>query len=181
MADPIIVKLKDGAGNILHPETDWSVIQDRPSIHNEGKNVYIDPYETIHMEAQDMHVDLTGDAVISTSETGGTSVSLADYPVNWNKLNNRPFQEILDLNRDSTAELSSDKSSIGNAVFGMYGIRDYTATGLDAYYYYPAFAVVGRIAGGPSSRGFGIYLDSKGMMHPISDMANFIGLLETSK
>lgn len=30
MADPIKVRLKDGDGNILHPETDWSMVRNNP-------------------------------------------------------------------------------------------------------------------------------------------------------
>ena len=32
MADPIKVRLKDGDGTVLHPETDWSVVQNKSSI-----------------------------------------------------------------------------------------------------------------------------------------------------
>lgn len=31
MAETIKVRLKDGDGNVLHPETDWSVVQNKPS------------------------------------------------------------------------------------------------------------------------------------------------------
>lgn len=30
MADPIKVRLKDGDGNVLHPETEWSIVQNKP-------------------------------------------------------------------------------------------------------------------------------------------------------
>lgn len=36
MAETFNVRLKDGSGNVLHPETDWSVVQNKPSIYDKA-------------------------------------------------------------------------------------------------------------------------------------------------
>ena len=183
MADTTTIKveLKDkNEKYILHPETEWSAIVDKPSICDDRDDTFIGTTRTdaIHINATNLKIDLPYDLNISTSETGGKSVSLADYPVNWNKLNNRPFQEILDLNRDSTAGSSSDKSSVENAVFGVYS----EVVGSMGFNYYPAFALVKRAADGHFVRFKGFYLtketDGRGPLAAIDDMTKFTGLLQ---
>lgn len=79
---------------------------------------------------------------IIDKNTRGSQIYLQDYPIKWSALDSRPFKEYLDLNNYNSTH--SEKSSIQNAVFGVYAVAN-SSIGM---YYYPAFAYVGSVTGG---------------------------------
>lgn len=220
MAD-IKVRLKDGVGTILHPETDWSVVLNKPSTKlkytdgsyststdskvavvsgivgrdgeawdtysNGDKSIVIGNNEnalgfcgansrrlfTVLYSKHAISIVTESNINITSSETGNKSVTLANHPVNWSALNmnNSPFKETLDLNNYDGS--SHAKTSIQNAVFGIYSV-----VSANTLYYYPAFAIVSRVVGGMANRNSGYYLNDSGNLTKITDMSNFHGFLD---
>lgn len=70
----IKVKLKDASQNVLHPETDWSVVQGRPSfdrVKNGGNRFFTQKWDAA---AKSDNVEIDGDVVNIYSKD--TSISL---------------------------------------------------------------------------------------------------------
>lgn len=104
----IKVRLKDASGNVLHPETDWSVVQNKPSIKvadsNEtwnvaGGSIYLNSTGNISIWADDedegrndiyLEAGAQGTIYVKDQVTKKTEVRLADYPINYEKLTNKP-------------------------------------------------------------------------------------------
>ena len=139
------VRLKDGSNNVLHPETDWSVVLNKPSIklkytdgsHGTGtdskiavvsgqvgdgeawdtysngdKSIVIGNshnafgfcganskrYFTVLQSKHNINIGTTesinmiatGNISISSKETGNQSVSLANYPIKWTAISDKP-------------------------------------------------------------------------------------------
>lgn len=192
------VRLKDASNNVLHPETDWSVVLNKPSIDavkqnndviverwnasSKGNDVEIDGdvvniysrNTSLGLESfEDMFLTSGASIQIKDGNTQQKYVSLANYPINWSALNmnNGPFKEFLDLNSPDFS--SHAKTSIQNAVFGIYSV-----VSSNIIFHYPAFAIVSRVAGGRSNRDAGYYLNSSGNLTKITDMSNFSGFLD---
>ena len=227
------VRLKDGSNNVLHPETDWSVVLNKPSIklkytdgsHDTGTDSKIDAvtsmvgdgeawdtysnggksivignshnalgfcgdntkrYSTVLQSKHPIFIMTEGDIKMNSNATGNKSVSLADYPINWTALNDRPFNEILSLkNHDGS---STAPSSVENAVFGTYYFVEPSSDPTDptkvTTVYYPAFAIVTFKLGGSAlqaERKKGYYLSANGTLQEIPDMGHFSGLLDSRK
>lgn len=70
MATTIRVKLKDASQNVLHPETEWSVVLDRPSFDRVANgNGYFTQKWNASAKSDDVEID--GDVVkIHSSDTG---------------------------------------------------------------------------------------------------------------
>ena len=221
------VRLKDGSNNVLHPETDWSVVLNKPSIKlkytdgshdtgadskiaavsgkvgdgetwdtysNGGKSIVIGNshnalgfcgdnskrYSTVLQSKHPIFIMTEGDIKMNSNVTGNKSVSLADYPINWTALNDRPFDEFLNLKNHNGS--STAPSSIENAVFGTYYIV--TPGAIPTTMYYPAFAIVSyKLVGSAlqAERTKGYYLSANGTLQEITDMGNFSGLLDHRK
>ena len=98
----IKVRLKDASGNVLHPETDWSVVQNKPSIEVDGHvQTWNNPSDgsadqtvkikTFSFIADAFSIDLSAFGIsVSDYVTNNTKVPLADYPINYEKLANKP-------------------------------------------------------------------------------------------
>ena len=111
MATTIRVKLKDASQNVLHPETDWSVVQGRPSI---GKAIFGEEWNISNI----------------ISITGTSGLYLYGKHVYANDL--RPFTvrhimgiggcefEIFD-DQDKTLTLSDVKSIMGTRSLPAFG------------------------------------------------------------
>ena len=132
------VRLKDASNNVLHPETDWSVVLNKPSIklkypdgsHNNspdsefdvvatlvgaggeawdtysngGKSIVIGNSDnalgfcgansrrlfTILHSKHSIKIATDGNIEINSSETGNQSVSLANYPIKWSAISDKP-------------------------------------------------------------------------------------------
>ena len=225
------VRLKDASNNVLHPETDWSVVLNKPSIklqytdgeYGTGADSKINAvtrmvgvgeawdtysngdtsivignsdnalgfygaksknYFTVLQSKQSILIAAEGNISIRSSATGDDSVALANYPINWTALNDRPFDEFLNLKNYDGSSVA--QSSIENAVFGTYSFVD-TSAGSITTTFYPAFAIVsqriGLVGGGISQaeRTKGYYLNASGALIEITDMKNFKGLLDYRK
>ena len=61
MAD-IKVRFKDGDGNVLHPETDWSVVQNKPSVFTAdwGSSVINKPFQVTKDSSNDNVLTISG-------------------------------------------------------------------------------------------------------------------------
>jgi len=165
-ADHIKVRLKDGDGNILHPETDWSVVLNKPSINESFGVMSITPDRGISINAEE-------GISISTNDTGNNNIDLADFPINWSALSHNPFAEDRKLgNSDNT---STSPSSIQNIVFGIYQVLN----GSMGITYYPAFAISSWMAATDITiRNSGFYINNSGILTKITDMSNFRGFLK---
>lgn len=96
------VRLKDAAGNVLHPETDWSVVQNKPSIETSGSTQTWNNYsngdtnrtlkiKTFNFLAEVFSFDINAYVIsVADQATNNKKVNLADYPMNYNKLANKP-------------------------------------------------------------------------------------------
>lgn len=88
------VRLKDASNNVLHPETDWSVVQNKPSItidqRNHAETWYFDGH--IEMECgQDLTLKATGSEIkVADRYTSGATKLLKNYPINWSAINGKP-------------------------------------------------------------------------------------------
>lgn len=139
------VRLKDASNNVLHPETDWSVVLNKPSIKLQytdgsyststdsmvavvsgrlgrdgeawdtyskdddgkidgGKSIVIGNSDnalgfcgtnskqlfTILQSKRNILIGTEGNISISSKDTGNKSVSLADYPIKWSAISDKP-------------------------------------------------------------------------------------------
>ena len=88
------VRLKDASNNVLHPETDWPVVQNKPSITvdqtNHAETWYFDGH--IEMECgQDLTLKAPGSEIkVADRYTSGATKLLKNYPINWSAINGKP-------------------------------------------------------------------------------------------
>lgn len=169
------VRLKDASNNVLHPETDWSVVLNKPSIQlkhtdgshdtsagskihavnslvgggeiwdtysNDGKSIVIGNNDnalgfcgtnskrlfTVLQSKHQIMIATEGDIKITSSATNNQDVSLADYPIKWSAISDKPRY------------IPTDARDI---VFGHYvdGGNHPDGTGYDAMIY-PAIRII---------------------------------------
>lgn len=172
----IKVRLKDASGNVLHPETDWSVVQNKPSIEapddvpEERWNV---PDKSIDINGKKCGISLDatrGIIIYDEHQIVNNAVPLTEYPIKWDSINGRPFRSVVDL----TVGSSSRKVPIAGAVFGVYSVITSSAIN-----YYPAFATVNSIIGSKAAQYGMVYL-SNGVFQSVAsqDYSKFIPLTD---
>lgn len=139
------VRLKDASNNVLHPETDWSVVLNRPSItinqtsHKEtwGFDGYID------IECgQGLTLNAAGTEIqVADKNTSNATKSLTDYPIKWSAISNKPNYIPTD-ERDivfgsySTIAGNIDGTGYSGGVYPAIRIIDYSSNpGGDTYGY----------------------------------------------
>ena len=88
------VRLKDASNNVLHPETEWSVVQNKPSItvdqRNHAETWYFDGHIEIEC-GQDLTLKAPGSEIkVADRYTSGATKLLKDYPINWSAINGKP-------------------------------------------------------------------------------------------
>ena len=186
------VRLKDASENVLHPETDWSVVLNKPSITVDQTSHVRETWKFggyIDIESgYGLTLKAVGNEIqVADKNTSNATKSLTNYPINWTALNDRPFDEFLNLKNGSSVA----KSSIENAVFGTYSIVTPTSgsdLGVITTMFYPAFVIVSQKAqlGSGSvvteaKRTKGYFLSANGTLEEITDMKNFKGLLDYRK
>lgn len=115
----INVRLKDAGGNVLHPETDWSVVLNKPSIKKENRDETWNVSNGTAKISGDgvslsgLEVSLSGVGVsIRDAATNDKKVPLANYPINYSAIANKPTYF-----PTSWHELTFDDSY---CVFGIY-------------------------------------------------------------
>lgn len=69
--------------DILHPETEWSLVKDRPSINESAGDMHVTPKRRLQIEVGD-------DIYVKTLDTGGEMVQLSWYPVFWEAIRQKP-------------------------------------------------------------------------------------------
>ena len=76
------VRLKDASGNVLHPETDWYVVKNRPSITvDSNREIWGTSGSSIRLGANNIYVK---------DSKRSYEVLLADYPINWSAISGKP-------------------------------------------------------------------------------------------
>lgn len=88
--------------DILHPETEWSLVEGRPSINEFRGAMDISPKDQISIE-------IGGDILLKTSDTENKTVSLAWYPIRWDAINGKPRGNYL-ISVGSSAIIHSPKT-----------------------------------------------------------------------
>lgn len=86
MAETFNVRLKDGSGNILHPETDWSVVQNKPSINigdsnGQRRETWNAPITSV-VGTNALYLASPQGNIMVNDHTVGKNMPLADYPIN---------------------------------------------------------------------------------------------------
>lgn len=88
------VRLKDASNNVLHPETDWSVVLNKPSITINQRAHAEAWYFDGHIEitaGQNLALKAPGSEIqVADKYTSGATKSLKDYPINWSAINGKP-------------------------------------------------------------------------------------------
>lgn len=90
----IKVKLKDASGSVLHPETEWSLVQGRPSItistsNGQKREVWSAPTTSVVGE-NTLYLASPRGSVMINDRTVGENTPLADYPINWSAISGKP-------------------------------------------------------------------------------------------
>ena len=113
------VRLKDASGNVLHPETDWSMVKNRPSITVDSNGETWGAYgSTIYLRANQIYVN---------DKNTPNDYLLDYYPIRWSAISGKPDY----LKRDEREK-----------VFGYYST--YTPSGHNSRSYkeYPAIRLI---------------------------------------
>lgn len=77
------VRLKDASGNVLHPETDWSMVKNRPSFN-------VDSNRETWGKFGGSNISLMGNDIFVKDYTRDYAVTLADYPIKWSAISGKP-------------------------------------------------------------------------------------------
>lgn len=118
------VRLKDASNNVLHPETDWSVVLNKPSItidqrsHKEtwGFDGYIDI-----ICGQGLTLNATGTEIqVADKNTSGATKSLKNYPINWSAINGKPSGAYVSSMTLSSAVSGGNSYPSNRALPGIY-------------------------------------------------------------
>lgn len=137
---------------------------------NHGEVTIISNAANVTLRGHD--INLNGHVKIRDSNTNNEYVDLDNYPINWTALHNRPFKELLNLN--NAVGSGSVRTSIQNAVFGVYTIL----SGPSGATEHPAFAIVSAGVDGTAKRIQCYYLNDSGNLARITDMSHFDGFLD---
>ena len=89
------VRLKDASNNVLHPETDWSVVLNRPSITVDQQSHVRETWDFGGYIDIKSGYGLTLKAVgneiqVADKNTSDATKSLKNYPINWSAINGKP-------------------------------------------------------------------------------------------
>lgn len=142
------VRLKDASNNVLHPETDWSVVLNKPSITVDQTSHL---RETWHFGG---YIDIdavwgltlksSGDGneiQVADKNTNNATTSLTNYPIKWSAISNKPNYIPTD-ERDivfgsySTIAGNVDGTGYSGGVYPAIRIIDYSSNpGGDTYRY----------------------------------------------
>ena len=112
------VRLKDASGNVLHPETDWSVVENRPAItiqtsNGQRREVWSAPTTSVVGE-NTLYLASPKGSVMINDRTVGKNTLLADYPIKYSAISGKPSYLV-------------DKERM---VFGYYDDEDSNPEGL---------------------------------------------------
>lgn len=152
------VRLKDASNNVLHPETDWSVVLNRPSFDRVANgNGYFTQRWNASAKSDDVAIDgsvvriyasdtmlelesseemyLTSGATIQIRDqnTKQNYVSLNSYPIKWSAISNKPNYIPTDarnivFGQYSTVTADSDGVGYGGMIYPAIRTIDYAST-----------------------------------------------------
>lgn len=116
------VRLKDAAGNVLHPETDWSVVQNKPSISVEPAGT--PPNETWDAGDRYMYIKTNQELSIRTpnntlkinDSVSKNDVPLTDYPVKFSALSGKPSMSVDSVEESWSSPGTKRISSTGGSI-----------------------------------------------------------------
>lgn len=128
------VRLKDASNNVLHPETDWSVVLNRPSItidqRSHSETWFFDGYINIEC-GQGLTLNAAGTEIqVADKNTSTATKSLKDYPINWSAIKGKPSYLV-----DKKDMVFGSYSTVGPDLDG----RGYSGT------VYPAIRTIGYV------------------------------------
>ena len=123
------VRLKDAAGNVLHPETDWSVVRNKPSIEV-IRNADVWKTNTIQIGAK------TSIYLSDNIQIGPSRRALSHYPIEWEAIANKPTA--LDSNAQiGWVTIIDSNSQDLRYTFGFKeSYRKGTSSAIEYYYYF---------------------------------------------
>ena len=114
----IKVRLKDAGQNTLHPETDWSVVENRPSItistsNGQKREAWNAPTTSV-VGVNTLYLASPQGSVMINDSVVKKNTPLVDYPIKWSAISGKPSYLV-------------DKERM---VFGYYDDEDYDPEGL---------------------------------------------------
>ena len=114
----IKVRLKDAGQNTLHPETDWSVVENRPAItvgtsNGQKRETWSAPTTSV-VGVNTLYLASHQGNITINDRTAGKDTLLADYPIKWSAISGKPSYLV-------------DKERM---VFGYYDDEDSNPEGL---------------------------------------------------
>ena len=121
----IKVRLKDAGQNTLHPETDWSVVENRPSItistSNGQKKEVWSAYTTSVVGINTLYLASPQGSVMINDHTVGENTPLANYPINYSAISGKPSYLVdkkdMVFGRYSTVRLDPDGQRYTGTVY----------------------------------------------------------------
>lgn len=131
------VRLKDASNNVLHPETDWSVVLNKPSITiNQRKHAeawYFDGHIEI-TAGQNLALKAPGSEIqVADKYTSGATKSLKDYPINWSAINGKPSGTYVGSVTVSDAASAGNLVPSGGVKPGIYFYKGVVGNNLIAF------------------------------------------------
>lgn len=121
------VRLKDASNNVLHPETDWSVVQNKPSITvdqtshlretwNFGGYIDIDAVWGLTLKSSGDGNEIK----VADKNTNNATKSLTDYPIKWSAITGKPSGKYVGSVTTGTAASAGNMVPGGGVTPGIY-------------------------------------------------------------
>lgn len=146
------VRLKDAAGNVLHPETDWSLVQNKPSISVNASSeswdrgsgtISINGNSGVSLSSNSQTVTIhAGGSVkkilVGDTNTDNKDVPLDEYPIYWKSIKGKSSGFIIfgwadsDYDEDTTDYYPAIRAYRGSRVLWTKKFNGSSWTNLDS-------------------------------------------------
>ena len=119
------VKLKDASGNVLHPETDWSIVRNRPAItistsNGQKRETWSAPTTSV-VGVNTLYLASPQGSVMINDHTVRENTPLADYPIKYSAISGKPSYLVdkkdMVFGRYSTVKLDPDGQRYTGTVY----------------------------------------------------------------
>ena len=132
------VRLKDASNNVLHPETDWSVVLNRPSITVDQTSHFREKWDFSGYIDINSGYGLTLKSVgneiqVADKNTSSASQPLKNYPINWSAISGKPSGTYVGSVARSRAVSTGNWYPGGRAIPGIYFYTGETGCNLIAF------------------------------------------------
>lgn len=118
------VRLKDASNNVLHPETDWSVVQNKPSItidqRSNAETWSFDGHIKIECGQNLTFKAVGSDITVADKNTNNVTQLLKNYPINWSAINGKPSGTYVRSVTSGTAASAGNVVPAGGVTPGIY-------------------------------------------------------------